>query len=150
MAVSVDGAFVATISGCTLHVYNVAKRRLLRHVHVRALTTVAFHPQNSCIATGDAEGQIVLWHNFKYAAAAAVGDGGAGAVTSSSSSAAAAGNKTKKTLVTVLLHWHAHAVRATAFSDDGTYLLSGGEEAGRFRWCDCSRDVHLFIFCVAP
>jgi len=32
------------------------------------------------------------------------------------------------------MHWHAHAVRALAFTPDGTGLLSGGEEAVLVRW----------------
>lgn len=32
------------------------------------------------------------------------------------------------------LHWHAHAVGDLSFSTDGTYLLSGGEEAVLVLW----------------
>jgi hypothetical protein len=30
-------------------------------------------------------------------------------------------------------HWHAHAVRCLAFSNDAAYLLSGGDEAAMVR-----------------
>ena len=32
------------------------------------------------------------------------------------------------------LHWHAHAVTCMAFTKDGNYLLSGGEEAVLVMW----------------
>lgn len=32
-----------------------------------------------------------------------------------------------KSCVTSILHWHAHAFRALQFTDDGAYLLSGGQ-----------------------
>lgn len=32
------------------------------------------------------------------------------------------------------MHWHAHAVGCLSFSEDGAYLLSGGEEAVLVAW----------------
>lgn len=40
----------------------------------------------------------------------------------------------KKGCVTSVLHWHAHGFGALQFTDDGTYLLSGGNEKVLVQW----------------
>lgn len=106
LAVSVQRRFVASISNKTLSVWSTKDNALVKHSHVRDLTTVAIHPQNKYIATGDVEGQIVLWHDFT----------------------------SKEDVKCTHLHWHAHSVSALNFSNDGIYLLSGGEEAVLVLW----------------
>jgi NET1-associated nuclear protein 1 (U3 small nucleolar RNA-associated protein 17) len=40
----------------------------------------------------------------------------------------------EKRAPTTTLHWHAHAVSALAFTPNGAYLLSGGEESVLVIW----------------
>jgi len=105
LAVTSDGEHLASISARTLFVYSLKTRVLLKHHHVRPLHNLAFHPTDSYLATGDAKGQILLWYKFHAA-----------------------------DVVTSVLHWHAHAVASLAFTEDGAYLLSGGEEAVLVFW----------------
>ena len=42
------------------------------------------------------------------------------------------------------MHWHAHAVNALAFNSDGTYLLSGGDEAVLVVWQLSTGDRRYF------
>jgi NET1-associated nuclear protein 1 (U3 small nucleolar RNA-associated protein 17) len=106
LALSPSGEYIASLSNSVLFIYNIATNTVVKQTHVRALTTLVFHPTDPYIATGDSEGQIVLWYQFA--------------------------DPTK--VVTSTLHWHAHAVEALAFSEDGAYLLSGGEEAVLVVW----------------
>ncbi|KAF9351527.1 WD repeat-containing protein 75 [Mortierella sp. NVP85] len=71
------------------------------------ITSLAFHPTEGCIATGDERGRITLWYCF---------------------------GKNVERPVTTTMHWHAHKVAAMSFTSDGTYLLSGGEESVLVLW----------------
>ncbi|KEP65888.1 UNVERIFIED_CONTAM: WD domain, G-beta repeat-containing protein [Hammondia hammondi] len=62
---------------------------------------------------------------------------GSGRTSNPLPGAAASGKKSvglPASLSPVILHWHAHAVTALAFSDDGLLLLSGGEEGVLVLW----------------
>lgn len=132
LAVSSPGDFVVAVAARTLFVWNVASARLAKLQHVRALTTVAVHPTEHFLATGDVDGQITLWYRHQQL----FGTGAAASVASPSTPArprpSAVG--ARGPVVTSSLHWHAHGVRALAFSTDGAYLLSGGEEAVLVVW----------------
>lgn len=106
IAISPCRTYVATISKSTLTIWNTKTDKRVKHTHARSLTTIAFHPTDPLLATGDQKGQIVLWHRFDDA----------------------------DSLVTSSLHWHAHEVSSLAFTDDGAYMLSGGEEAVLVFW----------------
>jgi NET1-associated nuclear protein 1 (U3 small nucleolar RNA-associated protein 17) len=89
------------------------------------LQCAAFDANDSSIALGDASGRITIWHNFtkaldQWASSAATAAAAAGGGDGSSSS----GQLPPCTTV----HWHASAVGALAFTLDGGYLLSGGQE----------------------
>ena len=71
-----------------------------------AITCLSAHPTDLCIATGDAQGKIVIWRDIS-------------ATTPP---------------VKTTLHWHAHAVGGLSFNSDGNYLMSGGEEAVLVVW----------------
>jgi NET1-associated nuclear protein 1 (U3 small nucleolar RNA-associated protein 17) len=45
-----------------------------------------------------------------------------------------AGPSGERRVQTTTLHWHAHAVSSLAFTPNGAYLLSGGEEAVLVIW----------------
>jgi NET1-associated nuclear protein 1 (U3 small nucleolar RNA-associated protein 17) len=72
------------------------------------------------IAAGDVTGRIVIWSGLAAAAAASAAGGPVDA------------RNAGMTMAT--LHWHAHSVGALAFSHDGLYLLSGGQEAVLVIW----------------
>ena len=72
------------------------------------LYTVTCHPEEPYFVTGDSQGKIIIWRGVLSA-------------------------KTPEPVTTVL-HWHAHAVKTLCFNSDGTYLLSGGEEAVLTLW----------------
>ncbi|KFG49605.1 WD domain, G-beta repeat-containing protein [Toxoplasma gondii p89] len=62
---------------------------------------------------------------------------GSGRASNALPDAAASGKKSvglPASLSPVILHWHAHAVTALAFSADGLLLLSGGEEGVLVLW----------------
>jgi NET1-associated nuclear protein 1 (U3 small nucleolar RNA-associated protein 17) len=106
-----------------------------------SLQCVAVSPCNDRVAAGDATGRILVWHGVGAAvAAAAAGDDakqlqqqmhlqqdGAAAAPPAESSVSPAHSAPQPVVTSV--HWHAHAVRALAFSLDAQRLLSGGDEA---------------------
>ena len=133
VVVSHDSSCVAWVAGAQLFVLRVGVLPLLGGkkrkkgeakvtppsprvvTHPRRLTTVAFHPTESTIATGDEEGAIVMAYLSPEFVAGTDGPG-SGPPPSAK------------------MHWHAHEVRSLAFSADGTNLLSGGDEAVLVTW----------------
>jgi len=88
--------------------------------YVCCVQCVAFDSTNKHIAAGDVSGRIIIWTGLEAAAASAENgtlpqDGNAG-------------------MSIATIHWHAHPVAALCFSQDGRYLLSGGEEAVLVVW----------------
>lgn len=84
-------------------------------MHDRDLTVLKFHPLAAAhLASGDARGQIFLWHLD----------------TPSTTGRPAAQHRPRFTK----LHWHAFPVRSLGFSPDGTALISGGNEAVLVVW----------------
>ena len=116
-------------------------------------TTVAISVEQGAVAVGDLRGAITLMYappragharTRARAHARANATGGPPALTSApfsvslwsrsfclgdSADPAAASNA-----VRTVAHWHAHAVRTVAFSPDGAYMLSGGDEAVLVVW----------------
>lgn len=121
LALSPDGAVLASLNPRAVNLARTAdiQRGFTQSVPAagddEVLTTIAFHPSENYFATGNAKGQIRLWYD--------VLGGGAGATEG----AVAAPS-------TSVLHWHAHAVSALAFTPNGAYLLSGGLEAVLVLW----------------
>ncbi|KAI8793076.1 WD repeat-containing protein 75 [Biomphalaria glabrata] len=72
----------------------------------KAITCVACHPSDYCIATGLENGKIIIWHNFFKNAEP----------------------------VTSINHWHALSVSCLEYTPDGSNLLSGGHECVLVRW----------------
>jgi NET1-associated nuclear protein 1 (U3 small nucleolar RNA-associated protein 17) len=148
----------------TILVFDAADRAQgVRSVaHCRRITCLAIHPSLSYVVAGDEEGQIAFFHCLgSRSAAAASGSAAAGADArhrsskrrrlSSSGDASSGGSapdggapskrwhtltslERKLSEATSALHWHAFGVRCLAFSPDGAYLLSGGEEAVLVSW----------------
>ncbi|KAG0046776.1 hypothetical protein BGZ83_008059 [Gryganskiella cystojenkinii] len=121
LTISSDGQYLVIASRFKLHVVNIATgsdadlgaldekdpTRFRTYLTTESLTCVAFHPAEGCIAAGDERGRITLWYCF---------------------------GKNVESPVTTTMHWHAHRVASMAFSADGTYLLSGGEESTLVIW----------------
>ncbi|CAG5120095.1 unnamed protein product, partial [Candidula unifasciata] len=72
----------------------------------KAITCVACHPTDYCIASGLENGKIILWRSF-------FGD---------------------SHVVTSVFHWHALPVMCLDFTPNGSSLLSGGHECVLVRW----------------
>ncbi|KAK9897016.1 WD40 repeat-like protein [Cystobasidium minutum MCA 4210] len=146
MSVSSDGKSVVVIGRKKIHIAQIAESSKKTIVSVApfisfeglasttymrnvTFTTVVCHPTASYFATGDTRGSIRLWYilteeslnNLRAASEKANGSekGKANIVPSAAMS---------------VLHWHAHAVSSLAFTPNGAYLLSGGEEAVLVVW----------------
>ncbi|KNZ77003.1 WD repeat-containing protein 75 [Termitomyces sp. J132] len=87
----------------------------IKYVSPERLTCLAFHPTEEYFATGDDKGNIRLWYCLNEVQP----------VTS---------RGVEKKAQTTTLHWHAHAVSSIAFTSNGSYLLSGGEESVLVIW----------------
>lgn len=117
LAVSPSGAWLAATAGHKAYVCQTAdiKAGFTKFVSPERLTCLAFHPTEEYFATGDATGCIRLWYCLNESAAVKTPG-------------------VEKTAQTTTLHWHAHAVSSLAFTANGAYLLSGGEEAVLVIW----------------
>ncbi|KAI9013838.1 quinon protein alcohol dehydrogenase-like superfamily [Phycomyces nitens] len=113
--VSNDGRFVAMAGRYKCVVWKVtegeervSESELRSYTFKELLTVLAFSPDNTCIAVGDQSGRITLQYCL------------------------APGTEAKP-LVSVF-HWHHLPVKALRFMGDGTYLMSGGDEAVLVIW----------------
>ncbi|KAG6334532.1 hypothetical protein ID866_4548 [Astraeus odoratus] len=86
----------------------------MKFVSPEILTCLAVHPSEEYFATGDVKGVVRLWYCLDPNLVKAVG--------------------VEKKSQTSALHWHAHSVSSVAFTTNGAYLLSGGEEAVLVIW----------------
>lgn len=117
LAISSSGLWLVVTGGHKAYVAQTSelKAGFTKFVSPEKLTCLAFHPSEEYFATGDTTGNIRLWYclgqkeAFKVAGVA-------------------------KKAQTTTLHWHAHAVSSIAFTANGAYLLSGGEEAVLVIW----------------
>lgn len=117
LAFSPSGSWLVAVAGHKAYVAVTASfhKGFTKYVSPEALTCLAFHPSEDYFATGDDKGNIRLWYCLnEQVAASAVG--------------------VEKRAQTTTLHWHAHAIAAIAFTANGAYLLSGGEESVLVIW----------------
>lgn len=117
LAISPSGAWLVATAGHKAYVCQTAdlKAGFTKFVSPERLTCLAFHPSEEYFATGDATGCIRLWYCLNESIAIKTPG-------------------VEKTAQTTTLHWHAHAVSSLAFTPNGAYLLSGGEEAVLVIW----------------
>ncbi|KAI0361404.1 WD40 repeat-like protein [Trametes cingulata] len=117
LAISPSGAWLVATAGHKAYVCRTAdlKAGFTKFVSPERLTCLAFHPSEEYFATGDATGCIRLWYCLNESIAVKTPG-------------------VEKTAQTTTLHWHAHAVSSLAFTPNGAYLLSGGEEAVLVIW----------------
>ncbi|KAI0931755.1 hypothetical protein AcW1_000923 [Taiwanofungus camphoratus] len=117
LAFSLSGAWLVAAGGHKAYVCSTSdlKAGFTKFVSPQPLTCLAFHPSEEYFATGDVTGCIRLWYCLNdNISRKTVG--------------------VEKTAQTTTLHWHAHAVSSIAFTANGAYLLSGGEEAVLVIW----------------
>ncbi|KAH9486491.1 WD repeat-containing protein 75 [Psilocybe cubensis] len=117
LSISPNGAWLVATAG---HKVYVAKTDTItsgftKYVSPEKLTCLAFHPSDEYFATGDEKGVIRLWYCLNDNLAVNIRD-------------------VEKRTQTRSFHWHAHAVSSVSFTNNGAYLLSGGEEAVLVIW----------------
>ncbi|KAF5385093.1 hypothetical protein D9615_001275 [Tricholomella constricta] len=117
LTLSPSGAWLIATAGHK--VYVAASSSLAsgftKYVSPERLTCLSFHPTDEYFATGDDKGNVRIWYCLN------------------DSLPVNARGVEKKTQTTTL-HWHAHAVSSLAFTSNGAYLLSGGEESVLVIW----------------
>ncbi|KAK0505679.1 WD40-repeat-containing domain protein [Armillaria luteobubalina] len=86
-----------------------------KYVSPEQLCCLAFHPSEDYFATGDTNGNIRLWYCLN-------------------DQVNVKATRVEKKAQTSSFHWHAHPVSSLAFTSNGAYLLSGGEEAVLVMW----------------
>ncbi|KAJ3088070.1 WD repeat-containing protein 75 [Quaeritorhiza haematococci] len=106
--VSEDGQYLVAATRTKMHVWTLATNEEVIHTLSYDITSLTIHPNGNCIAVGDRVGRITLWYCLN-------------------------GPQDTKPVITTM-HWHAHQVNDLAFTNDGEYLLSGGEEAVLVIW----------------
>lgn len=116
LAFSPSGAWLVAIAGHGAYVAATSSliSGFTKYVSPERMTCLAFHPSDDLFATGDDKGNIRLWYCLAKGMTGAVG--------------------VEKKAQTTTLHWHAHAVSSIAFTPNGAYLLSGGEESVLVIW----------------
>ncbi|KAA1467968.1 WD40 repeat-like protein [Dentipellis sp. KUC8613] len=117
LSFSHDGAWLVAIGGHKAYVASTTnlKAGFVKFVSPEALTCLTCHPTEDYFATGDVKGNIRLWYCLNESVIVHTPG-----VESRAS--------------TTTLHWHAHPVSALAFTPNGAYLLSGGEESVLVIW----------------
>lgn len=117
LAVSPSGNWLVATAGPKAYVANLLdiKSGFTKYVSSERLTCIAFHPVEDYFATGDLKGNIRLWYCLDEPSTVKVVG-------------------LEKKTQTASFHWHAHAVSSLAFTANGAYLLSGGEEAVLVIW----------------
>lgn len=117
LTLSPSGAWLIATAGHK--VYVAASSSLaagfIKYVSPERLTCLAFHPTDEYFATGDEKGNVRLWYCLNDGLPVGV-------------------RGVEKKTQTTTLHWHAHAVSSLAFTPNGAYLLSGGEESVLVIW----------------
>ena len=117
LAFSPSGTWLVAAAGHTIYVATASSLNsgFVKYVSPERLTCLTFHPFEDYFATGDQQGTIRLWYCLNESLAINV-------------------KGVEKRTQTTSFHWHAHAVSSIAFTSNGAYLLSGGEEAVLVIW----------------
>ncbi|THV07517.1 WD40 repeat-like protein [Dendrothele bispora CBS 962.96] len=117
LALSPSGNWLVATAGHKSYVATLSsiKSGFTKYVSPERLSCLAFHPSEDYFATGDVKGNIRLWYCLNDSAGMKVAG-------------------VEKKTHTTSFHWHAHAVSSLAFTSNGAYLLSGGEESVLVVW----------------
>ncbi|KAI9217727.1 hypothetical protein BC828DRAFT_408240 [Blastocladiella britannica] len=82
-----------------------------QYMNDRKMTTVAAHPLDSVVATGDESGKIKVWSVLGFPP-----------------------GQSPKDPVVRSFHWHARGVNHFTFTQDGRHMISGGDEGVLVIW----------------
>ena len=117
LAMSSNGAWLVATAAHKVYIAKTSdlEAGFTKYVSPEHLTCLVFHPFEDYFATGDSKGVVRLWYCLNDDLAVNV-------------------RGVEKRTQTRPLHWHAHSVSCLAFSANGAYLLSGGEEAVLIIW----------------
>jgi hypothetical protein len=116
LGISASGAWLVTIAAHKAYVVPTAdlKSGFTKFVSPERLLCLVFHPTEDHFTTGDDKGVIRSWYCLRQDLMGRA--------------------DTEKRAQTTTLHWHAHAVAGLAYTPNGAYLLSGGEESVLVLW----------------
>jgi len=104
---SPDSSVLAALKDDCVIVKDIRSGSDKKHMtDVRKFTCVALHPSEQIMVTGDISGRVLLWYEFIKQ------------------------NRPVKTVY----HWHTLPVNAVCFSNEGTYMYSGGSEKTLIKW----------------
>jgi len=126
LAIDPSKRILAVISGRTLRVYDTLRKRsksTFKQCWPFNLSTVTFHPNETFLTVGDEKGHLFIVHGYQQHSKQNK------LVTSGAND-----GSSSQGIVTQTLHWHAHRVGAVMFTQDGHYMLSGGEEGVLVIW----------------
>ncbi|KAJ3787132.1 WD40-repeat-containing domain protein [Lentinula aff. detonsa] len=117
LAISPSGNWLVATAGHKAYVANLLniKSGFTKYVSPDRINCLSFHPMEDYFATGDLKGNIRLWYCLNEPTTVKVAG-------------------LEKKTQTASFHWHAHAVSSLAFTSNGAYLLSGGEESVLVIW----------------
>ncbi|CAF3866692.1 unnamed protein product [Rotaria sordida] len=105
--INVDGRIIYILNILNNQIKSIVIKKKNLSYHDK-ITCAQIHPNEETIALGTQSGRIALWYNFI--------------------------NSTNKEPTISYLHWHSLPVICLAFSFDGSYLLSGGNECVLVKW----------------
>lgn len=128
---------VATFDRHTILVWEAAsfgRRSPLALHHTKAFTCVTVSHDGTKIAAGDVSGRILIWHDIREGLSAKIAQEEERKKNKQFDENDEHEPWTFTEPPAATVHWHAHPVGCVAFSRDGRYLLSGGEEAVLVLW----------------
>jgi NET1-associated nuclear protein 1 (U3 small nucleolar RNA-associated protein 17) len=112
MKVSFCGEYLAILGSYFVSLYKITGKSL-HYLYKLKLnrrgTCMTFHPLEKILVIGDKKGRITFYHGIDQLSS-------------------------NQNPITTNYHWHAHQVNCIAFSMDGYYMLSGGQEAVLVIW----------------
>lgn len=117
-----NGFVVSTGDSKLFTVYHVESKTIGSFETASHISSIAIHPRDGMVALGYTTGEIVLWYCLQQSQLHKV------------DSVEISTNTKRRPVSSTVLHWHAHQVTHLAFTFDGVYLLSGGEEAVLVIW----------------
>ncbi|TCD65669.1 hypothetical protein EIP91_002342 [Steccherinum ochraceum] len=117
LAISPSGSWLVVAASHKAYVASTSDLQagFTKFVSPEKLTCLAFHPSEEYFATGDQKGVVRLWYCLNENISTEL-------------------TGTEKKAPTTTLHWHSHAVSSLAFTANGAYLVTGGEEAVLVIW----------------
>ncbi|CAO2842038.1 unnamed protein product [Amaranthus hypochondriacus] len=137
---SPSGEFFGIQIKRTLYIWKVPSNdsdgavvKKMRLHHTKTFTTFAFHPNSSIVAAGDVTGRILVWRGFGTRTLLKGNKQANGKLMKYEDERdGLRGDDDAESCST--WHWHSSEVKFLAFSSDGAYLYSGGNEGVLVLW----------------